>query len=43
MVPGAATVGSVAPASERKPSIDAVALGDDGEHRAGAHELDRAA
>ena len=41
IVPGSAAVGSVAPASERKPSIDAVTLGDQRDDRAGRHELDQ--
>ena len=41
MVPGAATVGSVAPASERKPSMHALALDrPSASDRAGEHELD---
>ena len=41
MVPGAASVGLVAPARERKPGDHALALGDDRDQGAGAHVLDQ--
>ena len=43
MVPGAATVGSVAPASDRKPSMTRWPSATTASDRAGAHELDERA